>query len=58
MVVEFFYFVVFGKDGVESVIFDGLNFGLVVELDAVEAQFGVEVLRVGEFQLVNFLLEL
>jgi hypothetical protein len=55
---EFFDFDVFGKDGIESIILDGLEFGLVVEIDAVNTDLRVELLGVGELKFVDFLLEL
>jgi hypothetical protein len=58
LVLEFFDFGVFGLNGSESISLKGLDLGLVVEVDAVDAEFGVEVLGVGKVEFVDFLLEL
>ena len=45
-------------NGVESIGLEGFDFGVIVEFDGVDAEFGVEVVGVGEFELVDCLLEL
>ncbi len=55
---EFLDLVVLAEEAVEPVGFEEFDLGLVVELDAVEAQLGVQVLCVAHLQLVDRLLEL
>ena len=45
-------------NGVESIVFKSFDFGVVVEFDGVDTEFGVEVVGVGEVELVDGLLEL
>jgi hypothetical protein len=44
---------IFGLNGVESIGLKSFDFGVVVEFDGVDAEFGVEMMRVGEVELVD-----
>ncbi len=45
-------------NGLESIGLEGFDFGVVVEFDGVDAELGVELVGVGEVELVDGLLEL
>jgi hypothetical protein len=46
LVSEFLDFIVFGQNSVESIILNGLEFGLVVDFDAVDTYLRVELLGI------------